>query len=248
MISNGQLILADADDAIVKVVIGIIVLVFWGIGALAKLGKKTNQQSQVDQAEQERLVRAHWEEVRRREAIAQALGQQQQQQGWVNQQQPAPPPLPPMPAALLREQQRQYQQPQPRSHGPVVPPMRNLPQPQRAVRPRPVAPPRVPAPARQAQRRPQPQQRKAQPRVQPQQAEVPEPVPGSSRRMVATDTPGVIESEIGQGTASASPTRRQADAAANVIRLTPQTLREQFILTEILQPPLALRDPARRER
>ena len=69
-----------------------------------------------------------------------------------------------------------------------------------------------------------------------------------SDRAALDPLPGVIESEIGQGTASASPSRRQADAAANVIRLTPQTLRQQFILTEILQPPLALRDPARRER
>ena len=35
-----------------------------------------------------------------------------------------------------------------------------------------------------------------------------------------------------------------AAAAGPALRLTPQSLRQQFILTEILQPPVALRDPS----
>jgi hypothetical protein len=58
------------------------------------------------------------------------------------------------------------------------------------------------------------------------------------------DTPGVLESEIGRGAAPASPARRQAAQRAGSLlpKLTPATLRQQFILTEILQPPLALRE------
>jgi hypothetical protein len=62
---------------------------------------------------------------------------------------------------------------------------------------------------------------------------------------VEEHTPAVLVSEIVQGTAPASPSRRAAEAAgasSSILKLTPQTLRQQFILTEILQPPLALRE------
>jgi hypothetical protein len=55
------------------------------------------------------------------------------------------------------------------------------------------------------------------------------------------ELPRVLESEIGRGSVAASPSRRQA-AAGPALRLTPETVRQQFILAEILQPPLALRD------
>jgi hypothetical protein len=95
---------------------------------------------------------------------------------------------------------------------------------------------RVPVPPQRAPQQPQ-QQKKAKRRSAPP----PVPVPAKAVQP-SVDTPGVLESEIGQGSAPASPTRRQAGARP-VIRLTPQALRQQFILTEILQPPLALREP-----
>jgi hypothetical protein len=82
----------------------------------------------------------------------------------------------------------------------------------------------------------QPRQKK-----QKQQRRAPAAVPPSLPVQLApTDTPGVLESEIGQGTAPASPSRRHA--VTPLLRLTPTTLRQQFILTELLQPPLALRE------
>ena len=54
----------------------------------------------------------------------------------------------------------------------------------------------------------------------------------------------VAATEIGDG-AAAAPAKRPPAVDAQAIRrwLTPATLRSQFILTEILQPPLALREP-----
>ena len=85
-------ILAESDDAM-KVVIGIIVFVIWGIGALANLAKKQGQTSRQSQAAMEQAMRQQLEEARRREAAARALGQT----GGPAVRRPPPPP---MPAAL----------------------------------------------------------------------------------------------------------------------------------------------------
>jgi hypothetical protein len=100
----------------------------------------------------------------------------------------------------------------------------------------PVPPP--PQMRAQVQARPQQQQsRKQQKRraVAPQQ-------PAARVQTLLEEIPKVVESAIGQGAVPASPARRQAAAAQSMLRLTPQSIRQQFILTEILQPPLALRD------
>lgn len=197
-----SLILADADDIgpVIKVAVVIIILIASGIRALLKLGKTQSGKQSPNQAAQEEAIRAHWEDVRRREA-ARALGQM-------------PPPMAP----------------------PPLPPMRNIQRP--AVR-------SMSKPAPQPVRRPQAQvkQKKGQRRVQPPALNVPA-LPAAARKLTAYDTPGVVESEIAKGSAPASPARRQTGAAVqSVIRLTPQSLRQQFILTEILLPPLALREP-----
>lgn len=228
-------ILADSDTTVVKLVIGVIVLIVWAIVALLKLAVKSTQRSPAEQAERERQVRAHWEEVRRREAIAQAL-HQSGQHGQPYPQQMAPPPLPPMPGAL----QPHPQQPQQRPRGPMVPPMRTLPPVPQQARPRPAAQPAPRAPLRppQQQQRQQPKQRKQQRRVQPAPVAAVELEELPAR---SAQTPSDFESELSQAGAPTSSARRQAQRGP-VVRLTPQTLRQQFILTEILQPPLALRD------
>jgi hypothetical protein len=206
-------ILADSDD-VGKIIVGVIAFLIWGISALASMAKKQGKQSQ---ASMEQAMREQIEEARRRQ-IAQ-----------LEQMQPTMPPPP-----MLQPQ---------RPRGPAVPPMRNLPQAPRPVsRPNPMAqPPRLPQqrPVQQPQQRPKQGQKRKQ--RQPGQAPA-VPVPPPMRAVpVAGDTPDVYISEIGHGSASASPSRRQA-AATPMLRLTPQNLRQQFILTEILQPPLALRD------
>jgi hypothetical protein len=81
-----------------------------------------------------------------------------------------------------------------------------------------------------------------QPRKQ-QRIPAPPPLPAKLREELVT-----LEAETAP-TAAVSPSRRQTAAAgsataANVRRwLRPETLRGQFILTEVLQPPLALREP-----
>ena len=209
-------ILADSDD-IWKVLGAIVVLVVWGISALGNLAKKQNrQQSPGTQAAMDRLMQEQMEMARRQQAAA--LGQM----GGA----PPPPPLPP---------------PGGRRPGPVVPPMRpkaRAPQQQRSVPPVPVQrPPQAPRPrgpvvpprrTKKAERRQQAAPAAPLPVLEPE----PEGGPG---------LPSVLQSEIGAGTTAASPSRRLA-AAGPMIRITPKSLRQQFILTEILQPPLALRE------
>lgn len=231
-------ILAEFDDSVMKVVIGVIIAVIWGVGALANLAKKQQQeQGQSSQAEMERALRARLEAARRDQA-ARALGQMS---------------APPMPTQGLPpgSQYPQYRPQQQGLRGPSVPPMRpRAPQQQAQRRPAPrglppaVPPPMRPPGAQQQTQRPHgpvmaaKRTRKAerhQPAAPPALAEADSYSQGPPR-------PGVLESEIGVGTAPASPARRLA-AAAPMVRVTPQSLRQQFILTELLQPPLTLREP-----
>lgn len=103
------------------------------------------------------------------------------------------------------------------------------PQQQRRPARAPVRPPPMPV----AQRSPQPPRKPQKRRIAQQQAAVNE--------VQLEELPHVLESEIGRGSVPASPSRREASAGP-MLRLTPKSLRQQFILTEILQPPLALRD------
>ena len=74
------------------------------------------------------------------------------------------------------------------------------------------------------------------------------PVP-SGRRPAAPARPAVaVEDKIAPGGAGShtilNPVTKSADAAVSIrALLTPSMLQRQFILTEILQPPMALREP-----
>jgi hypothetical protein len=117
---------------------------------------------------------------------------------------------------------RQQQQPQRRQARPPLPPQMRQP---------PVAM-RSPAPPRTPQQFGKQQKRRAVSPGQPAAA-----IP----QALLEEIPQVATSEIGRGSVPASPARRQA-ATGPAIRLTAANLRQQFILTEILQPPLALRE------
>ena len=98
------------------------------------------------------------------------------------------------------------------------------------------APPR--APKRFPQRAPKPPRQPAQ---RSRAVPVPPPVPVAQASSEST-TERVAATEIAtrkKGAAHAP----GANATAVARWLRPDTLRQQFILTEILQPPLALREP-----
>jgi FtsZ-interacting cell division protein ZipA len=196
-------ILAESGDDFGKILIGVIVFIVWGIGALVKMSKTSSEQARRRQEQLDAAIRAQVEAQRQREAAAAALGQR------VGQPMPMPPVL----------QQQQGQRRQARLPVPPPPQMR---QPQVAMR--------VP-------QQPRPQQ----PRKQQKRRVAPPQRPVMSTQALLEEIPAVVASEIGQGAVSASPARRLA-AAAPMVRLTPQSIRQQFILAEILQPPLALRD------
>jgi len=128
--------------------------------------------------------------------------------------------------------------------------------------------PPKPAPQRQSQPQRRPQPVKAATRIvqQQRQARVPKPAP---RRQVAAAPPlappplaqqaAPTVTQVAPVTAaraiqparqsssrssSSSGGRAKADARALARWLRPATLQQQFIVTEIFQPPLALRDPA----
>jgi len=124
----------------------------------------------------------------------------------------------PMPPPVLQQQQRRQ------ARVPVPPP----PQLRAQVQPRP-----------QQQSRKQQKRRAVASQQQQQQQRV------VQRQALLEEIPKVIESEIGQGAVPASPARRQATAQQPMLRITPQSIRQQFILAEILQPPIALRDQPR---
>jgi hypothetical protein len=60
---------------------------------------------------------------------------------------------------------------------------------------------------------------------------------------MATPALPTAPAQVAAAAARPAATSSSANAAALSRWLTPKTLRSQFILTEILQPPLALREP-----
>jgi hypothetical protein len=106
----------------------------------------------------------------------------------------------------------------------------------------PKVPPRPQAPVAAAKGRPPVLLRRAQGRRL-----APPPIPGARRSAVQVATP-VVEERVVPGSAG-SQTHvgpvAQTITPADTIRklLTPENLRRQFILTEIFQPPMALREP-----
>ena len=201
----------ESDD-IGKIIFGIIALIFWAVGAMASSAKKQR------------------EAQRRRELLE------------ADRFEPPPQRSPPPPIV--------------RPAPPMMQP--NVPQPP-PVRPVPPLPPRVaPAPPRlQAPQVPRvmtpapPQRRKQLPKKQPRRVapvppRIPMPVPARAQADEdAASTPSVLASEIRSAEetkAAAAAARKPAVTATTLSRwLTPGTLRSQFILTEVLQPPLAMR-------
>lgn len=109
-------------------------------------------------------------------------------------------------------------------------PVAQLPQPPQPLRPRPTVRPLPPPP-----RRPQPV-RSRPASVQTRQTPVPVPTPFAAATRVAGH-------QVPAGKAVAVHGPASARAAALKVWLRPDTLRHQFILTEILRPPVALRNP-----
>jgi hypothetical protein len=207
--------LADADA--LKLIFGIVVAIVWGLGALASAAKKKQKDAEAQRQHQE-----HWQRIGQemRDRAAKAVSTLSQQPG-----QAPPPPLPPRASVHAP----------PRAPQPVFAPQRSIAG--RPVAQRPMPPRAVPArPVTQtAPRRPKKQKAKAQglPTAPPLPAAAAAPV------AVQAASPAAASATAGErrgGTA--------ANAAALSRWLTPATLRSQFILTEILQPPLALRPPA----
>jgi hypothetical protein len=209
-----------AANDVENLVFTVIVAVAMGIGGIISAAKK-KQKSE----EQRRRTRGNWERIEQemRQRAAQAQAALSQPPGAPRAY--APPPLPPAPPAPVFAPTRSIE-------GPYVPPR---PQQNRQQAPRPVHTQRpAPRPMNRPQVRRQKQQN--QPRPAPTMAKAAAALPAAppivARR---AETPPVP-------TAGRAPSG--ADAAALSRWLNPKTLRSQFILTEILQPPLALRDRA----
>jgi hypothetical protein len=199
VINTLSFILADAGDDFGKIIIGIVVMILWGIGALVKMSKTQSEQARRRQEQLNAAIRAQMEAARQQEMAAAAMGQRTGQR---------------MPPPVLQQRQQQGQR----------------------------RPARVPVPPPLQMRAPVQQQRPQQSRKQQRRRVMPSQQPVATAQTLLEEIPRVLESEIGQGAVAASPARRQAAAAPPMLRLTPQSIRQQFILAEILQPPLALRD------
>ncbi len=109
-------------------------------------------------------------------------------------------------------------------------------------------PPRPPAPGPVAQRRPLPKLPPLPQRTAPRQGQTTaaRPVARSTQR-IAQPPPAPTPVQQAPPTQSAAPSVKHpsvaVDAAALRRWLKPKILRDQFILSEIFQPPMALRDP-----
>jgi hypothetical protein len=76
----------------------------------------------------------------------------------------------------------------------------------------------------------------------------PPPIPAGRKPIAPARPTVVVEEKVVPGSAGShtilNPVTKSADAAVSIrALLTPSTLQKQFILTEIFQPPIALRDP-----
>lgn len=218
--------LADSDDGnMVKVIFGIIALLVWGVGALASSVKKSRQQE--EQRQRQMLEQAR-EEVRlanaRRAAEGAGVAASGGPHGQVRRV-PAPPPPPPA-----------YMPAPPPGYQPVPPPMPDwMTRQGTTARVPPPVPPTPQLRYRSPQPPPPPPRRPKTKRQRPPAAPPAVAVFEEALRPVATPIRG-----------PAATIRRAPGVAGNAAALsrwlTPQTLRSQFMLTEILQPPLALRE------
>ena len=212
-------ILADTDNGTVgKIIFVILGLVVWGVGALASMVKKQKRQ-------EEERQRAMMEQVRLEMQAARAAGAGAPRR--MREAVPVPPPAPGYRPNVLPDWEPQQGITVPPPHPPVYAPPRQY---------TPVPPYAAPAPP-QLHPQPQPQKRRKQPkRDRRPQAPVP--------AVPVEEAPPVRPLAAGEAPPkSARAAGSSANAAALSRWMTPRTLRSQFILTEILQPPLALREP-----
>ena len=217
-------ILADATDELpIKLIIGVIVLIFWGIGALAKVAK----QSAEKQKERLRQVR---------EAIERSQQQARQRAG-----QPAPPRPVQQPVALAPEiakrvpKYRPTAAPQYRTT--AAPQYRTKAAPQARPQPRRIASPNRPATNYNAM---------AKPKKSARPAKAPPPLPTPAAKAIvaaqAAEAKVVVQEEA--SAVASVKFKKPATVGAAAIRrwMRPTTLRQQFILTEVFQAPLGLRE------
>jgi hypothetical protein len=148
--------------------------------------------------------------------------------------------------AKKKEQERRERVRRELELGRSMPPMRQPMPGQAPMRP----PPRV---QQQAPPRPPPQRqqvppRQAPPRVQPQQPKKRFPAKAPSMRRkpqpVQEEAATVLIEAEAVNRITSPPQRRTASPVAAALHgwLKPSTLRKQFILTEVLQPPVAMRE------
>jgi hypothetical protein len=204
-------ILADSEDELpIKLIIGVIVLIFWGIGALAKVAKQSAQK------QKERLKQV-------REAIERSQQAARQRSGQPMQQPPRPVQ---QPVALAPEIARRIPK-----YTPAKVPQQRRPQPQQR---RPVSTGR-PATNYNAMAQ--------QPKKQRSKAKAPPPLPTAPVAALEAPVKVTLAEEASPAVTSRS-SKKPVTVGASAIRrwMRPQTLRQQFILTEVLQPPLAMRE------
>ena len=176
----------DTDHVITKLIPFVIILIFWGISAVASAVKKVQEDAKRRQVRQQLMARS------------------------------AAPPLPPVPMARPA--------PQPARRMAAKVPLSKLAPQRRQTK----KPPSLPIPVA--------------PPVPPAQHKRSTSARGPLSPM-GPDAP--VTTLLGSLTSPTAPARAQAPAANSVSLarwLRPKTMRQQFILTEILQPPLALRD------
>jgi hypothetical protein len=226
----GALPLAAGDDeGMGKLIFAVIFAIIWGISALASMLNKKKQSLQRQKLND--LVLS----VQRRPRPQGGPGQPMQQVRPM-----------PMPRPMRRTDPGEFHPPPPPLHREPLPPRQAPKQPQLRAKlvmgPKVARPPQVRPrqPVRQVRRGPlQPVPPRPPSRLAVQEEEGPQ----GPRRVADTPPPTAAPpaplpaGQAGHG----SPSIAQASAITKWLR--PRTLRQQFILTELLQPPMAFRPP-----
>jgi hypothetical protein len=203
-------IFADSDP-MARGIIFVIVLISWGISALAKALKNSNEK-----------------EKQRRRAVRQSIEQSQRipQQRAAQQAGRAPAPAP----ARVQSRPQAFPKAQARRPVQLAPEIARRVPPPRATRP-----PQKRQP--QLRRGPTDYNAMAQATSRP----APPPLPALTKKQPVLEEVDLIPDEPA---ALMSSQRKPPTVGAVAIRkwLRPMTLRQQFILTELFQPPIALRE------
>jgi hypothetical protein len=215
-----NLLAAGDDESVGKIAVAVIAVIIWAIGALAKKAS----QSSTKQKDRLREVR---------ESIERAHGQNQPVTLDPEIARRLPPMIPQKPPVARTSIPR----PQISAGRPAT--NYNQMTTQRRSAPPPIAGQRIPTPPWQNPRKAKPGQVK---RRTPQGASQP-PVIAPRPPVAAAAADAILLPDTPRVAAQTSnPVVRPAITASTIKRwATPNTLRQQFILTEIFQPPLAMR-------